>query len=133
MTYIKYLQIPYLHQGSTFQGADCFGVLRLFYEHELGIILPPYEEDYPENWWEGKDLILSNYRKYKFKKTDKFEVGNVVLVVNGQDKVTHIGIIIDDCNFLHMTRTGPCISNYIYGPYSRRIHSVYTYVGKRKK
>lgn len=125
MDLINYLKIPYQHKGRTFDGADCFGLLRLFYKHELGIDLPDYTEDYPMEWWRDQNLFLDMYKQYKFKKVDTFEYGNVILFKNTSNVPGHAGIVIDDSNFLHMTRSGAGTNLYLYGAWSKQIHSVY--------
>lgn len=125
MDIIPYLKVPYQHQGRTFAGADCFGLLRLFYEKELGIDLPDYDKDYPEDWWTEASLITDLYKEYKFKKVKTFEFGNVILFKNSSTVPGHIGIVIDPSTFLHMTRTGAGTNNYRYGLWARQIHSVY--------
>ena len=40
----RYIGIPYEKGGISFKGADCFGLLRLFYEEEYGIRLPFFED-----------------------------------------------------------------------------------------
>uniref|UniRef100_A0A6H1ZFW9 Putative tail protein n=1 Tax=viral metagenome TaxID=1070528 RepID=A0A6H1ZFW9_9ZZZZ len=42
MKYTKYHRIPYLEGGSSFQGVDCWGLVRLFYREEFGVNLPDY-------------------------------------------------------------------------------------------
>lgn len=36
----KYVGIPFVNHGSDFSGADCFGLIRLFYKEEFGYIVP---------------------------------------------------------------------------------------------
>ena len=125
MDLIKYLKIPFRHQGRDFSGADCFGMLLLFYKHELGIELPDYDKDYPEDWWTEQSLITDLYKEYQFKKVKTFEKGHVILFKNTSTIPGHIGIVLDDSTFLHMTRTGAGTNNYLYGAWARQRHSVY--------
>lgn len=125
MDLYTYLKIPFKHQGRDFNGADCFGMLRLFYLYELGVDLPDYTNDYPEDWWTEQSLITDLYREYKFIEVSTFERGNVLLFKNTSTIPGHIGIVLDDSAFLHMTRTGAGTNNYRYGMWARQIHSVY--------
>lgn len=129
MRYIEYLQIPYQHQGRTFKGADCFGILRLFYEKELDITLQDYDKPYEQEWWVDQNLMLDLYKEYNFKKVKTFDFGNVILFKNTSSTPGHIGIVLEDGKFLHMTRTGAAINSYIMGAWNKMIHSVY----KQKK
>jgi cell wall-associated NlpC family hydrolase len=39
----RYIGIPFVDRGDQFTGADCYGLLRLFYREELGIsIMDPH-------------------------------------------------------------------------------------------
>lgn len=126
--YIEYLTIPYLHQGRTDKGADCFGLLRLYYLNELGIDLPDFTEDYPPEWWKtSKNYFLDLYSKFNFSRVDSPQVHDLVMFKNSATAVGHVGIILDDSNFLHMSRSGCGTSNYIYGIWQRQIHSIYRY------
>ena len=130
MRYIEYLRIPFKHMGRDEQGADCFGLLRLFYQRELGIALKDYAGSYEPDWWKDSSLLTDNYRKWGFRKTSQPVPGNAILFRNTTEGAGHIGIILDDQYFLHMTKVGACISEYTFGVWARQIHSVYRY-GKR--
>jgi len=36
----KYIGIPFLDEGRTFEGCDCYGLIKLYFKHELKIELP---------------------------------------------------------------------------------------------
>lgn len=129
MKYLEYLRIPYLHRGRTFEGADCFGLIRLFYKHELEIDLPDYTEEYEQEWWKQENLLLDQYKNYGFKLVKTFEPGNLIMFKNTSNTPGHVGIILGDNQFIHMTRNGVAINSYIRGMWARTIHSVY----KQKK
>lgn len=131
--YIEYLTIPYLHQGRTIKGADCFGLLRLFYKNELNIDLPDFTEDYDQEWWKTDNFMLDLYKEYNFKKVKDIQPNDVILFKNNATNAGHIGIVLDDSNFIHMSRTGCGTANYLYGIWQRQIHSVYRYKNTRKK
>ena len=125
MKYIEYLRIPYQHKGRTFKGADCFGLIRLFYEKEMGILVKDYEEDYEQEWWKHSNLLIDLYKEYNFKKVKTFELGNLIMFKNTSSTPGHVGIVLEDGQFIHMTRNGVAINHYISGVWARSIHSVY--------
>lgn len=125
MDLLYYLRIPFKHQGRDEHGADCFGMIRLFYQRELHIDLPDYTEDYPEEWWRKENLFLDLYKAYNFKPVKTYEFGNLILFKNTSQIPGHVGLVLDDCNFLHMTKGGAGTNNYLYGPWARQLHSVY--------
>lgn len=133
MDLLSYLKIPFQHKGRDFSGSDCFGLIRLFYAKELGIELQDYTEDYPEDWWKDQNLFLDLYKSYNFKKVKTFEFGNLILFKNTSQTPGHVGVVIDECNFVHMTKTGAGTNNYLYGPWARQIHSIYKLKKAKKK
>lgn len=130
MTYIEYLQIPYKHQGRDKSGADCFGLIRMFYANELGIFLPDFTEDYAQEWWKEKNYFVELYRQWKFQQTYELKRGNVILFKNTNHTLGHVGVIVNDESFMHMSREGCGIHSFSVGVWARQIHSIYTYVGE---
>jgi cell wall-associated NlpC family hydrolase len=131
MDVIKYLQMPYEHMGRTPMGTDCFGLIRMFYNYELDIDLPDYTKPYSEKWWLESNYFLDLHKEWGFSKTDTYKLGNILLFYNTTHGVGHCGIVLDDSQFLHMTKTGGGVGNYRYGLWPRLIHSAYEYVGPR--
>ena len=125
--YERYLQIPYMHQGRSFQGADCFGITMLFYANELQITLKDFTEDYAPEWWINKSYFLENYKAYNFTPTNTPEFGNIVFFRNNSVAVGHCGIVLTDGSFLHMTRSGAAVTSLILGAYARKIQGYYKY------
>jgi cell wall-associated NlpC family hydrolase len=41
-TFDKYVGIPFIDRGSSFNGADCYGLIRLIYKTEFGIDIPEF-------------------------------------------------------------------------------------------
>ncbi|BCS54044.1 C40 family peptidase [Geobacter sp. SVR] len=130
MTIIDYLQIPYRHQGRDTKGADCFGLIRIFYEQELGLLLPDFTEDYTQEWWKEKNYFIDLYRQWNFAQTSERKRGNVILFKNTNSTPGHVGVILNDESFLHMSREGCETHSYTYGVWARQIHSVYRHVGE---
>lgn len=125
--YTRYLLIPYLHQGRTEQGADCFGLLRIFYKEELGIELPDFTEDYPRDWWLHSNYFLDLCVGYGFEESATAETGDILFFRNNGIKVGHVGIALTDGMFLHMSNAGAVISPFVSGIYQRQLHSIHRY------
>lgn len=126
MNYIDYLKIPYEPFGRSFKGCDCVGLVTLIYETELGITFKLV--DYSLDWYkDSPKLILSNYKKYKFKQVDcpqKYDV--LVLLEAGLPK--HLGIVLDNGNFIHTTKVGTAVHSYVQGKYSQNIVTILRHV-----
>lgn len=98
----KYIGIEYGHNKSSFERADCWGLVRLFYREELGIDLA--DESYDENWWEAPDSkvymnLVSKNDGFKLEKQpDKWQFGDVLVfsVLADNGRPNHAGIWIPD-------------------------------------
>lgn len=125
MRYLEYLKIPYLHMGRDFAGADCFGLVRLFYQRELGIDLPDYTTPYDQEWWREGNLLQDLYQEYGFSKVATLQYGDLIMFKNSTTVPGHLGINLTDFQFMHMARSGVAITSTLQGLWARQIHSVY--------
>lgn len=90
----QYIGIPYLSRGDSFRGADCFGLLKLIYLHELGIEFPEYEYTDAKDI-EGNAPIIQR-EKSKWKKIPNLEICSFDVVsfrIAGVE--AHLGVVID--------------------------------------
>lgn len=125
--YLQYLTIPYKHQGRDFDGADCFGLIRLFYENELGIKLPDFTEQYDEEWYGEHDYIAELYGQYGFVRCEAPRFGDLLFFMNTDSRVGHVGVVLDSSHFIHMTRGGCGINDYFAGLWHRQLEGIYRY------
>jgi len=132
MDTLPYLQIPFVHRGNTFSGADCFGLLQLFYKHELAVLLPDCSIEYEEEWWRTENLILDLCTEYNFTLVDTPQFGDAILFYNTSKVPGHIGIVIDEHQFIHMTKSGVGVANFLYGYWARQVHSIYRVTSDNK-
>ena len=102
MNYDKYIGLPYLDNGRTKTGVDCWGLARLVYRDEYGIDLPSYTEEYIG----GSDPhIVQAVSLYK----DNWEniltptIGDLCLF-NIFGEPMHVGVYVGDNKFLHCRR-----------------------------
>jgi len=99
----KYLNIPYKDFGRDYDGIDCYGLFLLIYKEELGIILPDYMFD-KSCMEDASDWYVEDYPKF-FKaigKGDKMQAFDALMFRHkGMD--THVGIAINDAEFLHVS------------------------------
>ena len=99
---VKYLGIPYKHEGENFDGIDCYGLLKLFYREEFNAIAPDYKYD---EEWRLKDF---NYLEEEFwQYCEKIKTPERYCIVGfrmlGKPVMCHIGIVMHDMNsFLHI-------------------------------
>jgi len=103
---VKYLGIPYKHEGRDFNGIDCYGLFQLFYREEFNAVIPEYKYD---EEWRLKDF---NYLEEEFwQYCEKIEAPERYCIVGfrmlGKPVMCHIGIVLWDLNeFLHIPDEG---------------------------
>ncbi|MGZ9568772.1 C40 family peptidase [Alcaligenes nematophilus] len=80
------------HHGSL----DCYGLIRDFYDYELGIELLDFER--PEDWWskpEFGELYLDNFERAGFQPVSGEPVyGDVILMQYRSDRTNHGGVYL---------------------------------------
>jgi sulfur carrier protein ThiS len=99
MNYDKYIGLPYLDNGRTTAGLDCWGLARLFYKNEYNIELPSYVDEYVG----GTDPYISqavNLYKDNWEEITTPNVGDLCLF-NIFGEPMHVGIYVGDNKFLH--------------------------------
>nr|NJM04909.1 C40 family peptidase [Desulfobacula sp.] len=90
----QFVGIPYRRGGTTTNGLDCSGFVRLVYDQIFGI-----------------DLPHSSSAQFKFsdlKKIDKNEMqpGDLIFFGNkGKKRINHVGVYISDNKFIHASST----------------------------
>lgn len=82
------------HHGSL----DCYGLIRDFYNRELGIELMDFER--PGDWWskpECGELYLENFEQAGFRQVaGEPEYGDVILMQYRSDRTNHGGVYLGD-------------------------------------
>lgn len=102
----KYIGIPYKFNGRDFNGVDCFGLVKLFYENELNITLPDYPSELQVSNLQvvrNSDLFIVNIYK-QFTKIDRKEVkyGDLILIKIFSSTPNHIGVAVNSSQFLNI-------------------------------
>jgi len=82
------------HHGSL----DCYGIIRDFYQWELGIALLDFER--PDDWWSKPELgeiYLDNFEKAGFERVDgEPQYGDVILMQYRSGRTNHGGVYLGD-------------------------------------
>jgi cell wall-associated NlpC family hydrolase len=128
----RFVGLDYVDQGRSFNGVDCYGLLRLVYIELLGIFLPSYDTKNinSEDRKATADLISGELDPWL-----KIEVGleiplDAVLVRVGRD-VMHIGLVTVPGKMLHIEDGDLSkIEPYRTGKLKHRIAGFYRYRGK---
>lgn len=96
----KVNRLPWSDRACSFDAADCWGIVVLFFRHVAGIELhqtPDYEA--------GKDFITCYEGDRVFWKPGGRIEGNIAVFYRG-DKPDHVGVVLDGNRCLHSRGEG---------------------------
>ena len=109
MKLYDYLMIQFKWNGRDFDGCDCYGLIMLYYKHELGIKL----RDYQHNQKHEHKIDAKYYKDNAlndFEEVDKPRANDCVIMYNSKGERKHIGIILKNNVVMHITRRMGTIS-----------------------
>ena len=129
----KYIGIPFVSNGRTFNGCDCYGLVRLVLQNEYGITLPLLSNDYSDalNVKETARLFAENLPVLTAGKLqeaqDSFSLQRaVVAVITENGAAAHIGIAAGGGYILHTgKKTGSVCQKASHPAWLNRIQGYY--------
>lgn len=92
----KYVGIPFVDGGRDSLGCDCWGLVRLVYQYELGIALPLYGEISAEDLAAVSSEVSSKYSVEPWLEVSRDAVAPfdvVVMRFYGSRSIGHVGVI----------------------------------------
>lgn len=99
----KYVGIPYVTRGRSFTGADCYGLVWLYYFHEYGISLPLHSKI----GFDGECSSLKQqceesniYRMDELCVVEDMKRGDILLL-NVRGFPIHAAIVVNENRMLH--------------------------------
>lgn len=122
----KYLDVCWDENGSdgSFLGSNCYGLVRLIYREEFGIVLPRYEG---VGYTKGvnEEALANLYKREKAALWEDVEVprcGDVIwLRIAGNPY--HVGVMVSPTSFIHIEEgCGPVIEEITSPRWARRIN-----------
>lgn len=128
----KYLDIPYLLNGRTDSGADCWGLVRLIYKNEFNIDLPSFQEQYTNTSSNSELAEVSAVIKEGWQEVDIPHEGTVTLFrVLGEP--IHVGVALDSQTFIHTRKkAGVAIEKFSNPKWKSRVLGHFKYVQQAK-
>ena len=125
--------IPYRSKGRDLLGADCWGLLRLFYLNEMGVLLPTYDEHYTDAFDKESTSGAIESFSQDWAKVDIPKYGDAIkLRLMGHP--CHVGVYLGNNEFLH-TQTGhdSCIDRLDGVKWKNRIEGFYRHKSQIKE
>jgi len=98
----KYVGIPFVSNGRTQEGCDCYGLVRLVLRAEYGITLPELSDDYSDalNREQTARLFAENLPVLAVEKLTAPQEAAVVIITEG-GRPCHLGIVAGGGYILH--------------------------------
>lgn len=121
-----YIGIPFENKGRSLQGADCWGLIWLYYRNN-GINLPVLSEHYNDYQDSQGISRLVGQEKSGWTNVVTPEKGDVV-VFNIMGKPVHVGLCLGAHSFIHAFKgTDSCLESLRGLKWKKRIEGFYRY------
>ena len=126
----EYIGTPYKSRGRSLEeGVDCFGLVKIYYENELGLDMGDYW--YEHDWWkdgEKEDAnIIDKPRREGFVEveTDDIREHDALFFRVLSRTVNHIGIYVGNGKFLHAKDGQQVMCEPLDRGMGDRLHSIW--------
>lgn len=122
----KYIGIPKRDLGRGFDGADCWGLARLVYQHELGIDLPSYTGIHPCEIERAEiDVIMEGEAAAKRWSEVTTPVPFDLFLFRIGPFRCHVGVAINARQMLHVHRQSSLIERPSNPEWCKRLIGIY--------
>jgi len=103
MDMIEYIGIPFLEDGNTRAGCDCYRLVVMVYKDKLGIDLPDFAGIFVDGSLASLKKVTRHIRETKktWQKVEKPALFDVILLRTG-NMVYHCGVVIGRRTMLHV-------------------------------
>lgn len=92
MWWEKYTHIPFKDKGRDASGVDCWGLVGLIYQQELGIVLPDYLECYETS--NDRDILSETIRNERCGwQSPHFSQEFDVIILRMRGVPMHVGVV----------------------------------------
>lgn len=123
----KYVGIPFKERGQDWDGCDCFGLVRLFYKTEYGVILTDLTTQYQSTSDKENIKKAAEIEKKNARLTNTPKEGDVILF-HFYGYPMHVGIYIDNQRMLHVMKgIDAVIEKHTKNYWQHRKLGVFTY------
>ncbi len=121
---MSYIGIPYMFQRASFNGCDCWGIVRLFFQKELDVFLPEFsiKSNSPRRIEEKVLTELNNFKEVELDEARPHDL----LLFNIAGQPIHVGMALDNRFMLHSLQGhNSCVENFRKNKWSIRTVGAY--------
>lgn len=123
----KYIGIPFNQHGRDFNGCDCWGLVKLYYNNELGINLPCLSSLY-EHTQDAKIVGVISNEALNWRLVDVPDA-NDVAVLSMRGMPFHVGLMTGKRDMLHIEQDINSVIERIDSPiWNSRIKGFYRHI-----
>jgi len=123
----KYIGIPFEYQGSSFEGADCYGLVHLVYKEEFGIKLPSFVYSNKPTEMELWTLFMEEITGSRWTPSYEAKLGSII-ILKLKGLPIHCGLVLDHTRMLHtMDFTHSCIEDFHRPQWKNRVETFLVY------
>ncbi len=121
----QYIGIPFQEHGRDFDGCDCWGLVRLVYQCELGIKLPDFSERYERCRKDENVPIIIGEETSRWDRVHDVAPFDVLLFLDA-GRPGHVGLALDRRRMLHTTvGVDVCIEDFTSGLWRDKLAGTY--------
>jgi len=129
----KYIGIPYVDNGISMHGCDCWGLIMLIYQNEYNITLPDYSTQYPDT--QALSIISPIVEVEKesdiWYNVETPEEGDII-VFNIKGAPVHCGVYLSNKDFIHNFHgCNSCIESVKSTRWNKRVEGYYRHVSRK--
>lgn len=131
----EYVGLPQRDHGRDQRGVDCWGLIRLVYRQELGIVLPSYAADYVDPLEHAEIARIVNAAEAcgPWHPVDQVRPFDLLLFRMGRYR-SHIGCAVDAQRMLHVQGgDGSKLERFREGRWQHRLTGAFRHVERGVK
>jgi cell wall-associated NlpC family hydrolase len=104
----KFVGVPYVPNGRDYGGADCWGILFLYYRDVLGSPIPSYSAEMEAREFRRNAIapLMAAEREKIWRQVEQPQTGDGILIRAGGHE-SHVGVYIGNGRMLHSEGPGP--------------------------
>lgn len=112
----QFIGIPYVPHGREYTGADCWGIVFLYYRDVLGSPIPAYSAEMEVRAFKNRDIgpLMAAEREKHWRTVEEPQTGDCVLMRAGRYD-SHVGIYLGQGRMLHSEGPEPSVIERING------------------